>query len=873
MSINLGGFTVGQVTFIEQLAKNTGLDAGVIAAWVYLEENGSAALSRQSAGNHDWLNVGYTDSGPLGTQNPVWNNPSSAANATANWIKGTWNDPGFGNAAASIQGILATAGQGPQQQIAAIQGSHWASSGYPNFSAVYNELDPSLKRALGAGVGKGGAAGAGGSGTVVDGNASTTYAFQIGGTTNPTEDIWTGINRLAQEVNWYLFSNGEILYFMDGPEMISQAPAMTLDRLANADQIIRWNARYDNCLALDTPIPTPSGWTTMGELRAGDSVFGSDGSVVKVKRASDVFDGRDCYRVGFNDGTSIVADDGHLWQTVSLRKDAETIREVAPQRYLGVRSTAQIRDTLRCVAGATHRIDVAGPLELTDADLPLDPYVLGYWLGDGTAGTPIISCGHRDHASLCNEITRAGYTFNSRSVRATGFAGDETYFRVSPQLDVAVPRSRRARTGTVLRQLGVRDKKRIPAVYLRGSVSQRLALLQGLMDADGTVGRYCCLCLADERLAMDAVELIRSLGFKPTVADKPARGRSRSQTVVNFAARPHLNAFRLPRKAMRYEERLAEKAHDGRSRFRSIIAVDPIDSVPVRCIEVDAVDHLYLAGDGMCPTHNTAYQFVATHQRKFRTQRRTTLSKVTSPTEVQLEVICGIEEVMGGDVVVLANFGPATGRWIVGDCTRSVFRVYSTLTLVPPIAPISELSAAGTTGVAASPTGKTSPRSTGGYVNPLSKVQGLTPSRIDMGVDYSGSGPVLAIGDGTINSITNSGWPGGAFIEIALTSGIYAGKFWYAAENITPTVTKGQTVKAGDQIGILHNADPNSEWGWGAGDGGTSLAASLGQAGVNPGHANCAAGQSANRFLVSLGAPTASTMGFPEAGTMPAGYP
>jgi hypothetical protein len=282
---------------------------------------------------------------------------------------------------------------------------------------------------------------------------------------------------------------------------------------------------------------------------------------------------------------------------------------------------------------------------------------------------------------------------------------------------------------------------------------------------------------------------------------------------------------------------------------------------------------------------NTAFQWVSAHRRKAKVQRKTRTVQITSPTEVQLELFCGIDELRAGDVLVLSSFGPANGRWLIGGCRRSVFSPTSSLTLVPPLSPLSELAVAGTTGRSGSSSsgtgsssgkgssGKAAPATTGGYVNPLGKITGLTGGRIDMGADYSGSGPVLAIGDGKIISISNSGWPGGAFIEIQLSGGAYAGKFWYCAENITPSVQPQQVVKAGDQIGTLINAYPNCELGWGIGTGGTTLAASLGQAGINSGHANCAAGASADRFMRSLGAPACSAQGFPLAGTMPAGYP
>ena len=132
--------TSGQQQFASRLAADTGLDPGVISAWLLAEENGGAATSRQSASNNDWLNIGYTDSGTYGSADSVWSNPINAADATAGWLKGQNTIPGYGTASSGIQSILSTAGQPPASQIAAIQGSGWASSGYPDLPSLYQQV-------------------------------------------------------------------------------------------------------------------------------------------------------------------------------------------------------------------------------------------------------------------------------------------------------------------------------------------------------------------------------------------------------------------------------------------------------------------------------------------------------------------------------------------------------------------------------------------------------------------------------------------------------------------------------------------------------------------------------------------------------------
>ena len=112
----------------------------MVSAWLLAEENGSAASSRQAANNNDWLNIGYTDSGTYGSSDSIWSDPTAAADATAGWLKGQNTIPGYGKASGGIQAILSTAGQAPQAQIAAIQHSGWASSGYPSLPGLYASL-------------------------------------------------------------------------------------------------------------------------------------------------------------------------------------------------------------------------------------------------------------------------------------------------------------------------------------------------------------------------------------------------------------------------------------------------------------------------------------------------------------------------------------------------------------------------------------------------------------------------------------------------------------------------------------------------------------------------------------------------------------
>ena len=132
--------TSDQQRFAARLASDTGLDPGVVSAWLLAEESGGAAVARQSSDNNDWLNIGYTGGGTFGAGDSVWSDPVSAADATAGWLKGQSTIPGYGTASSGIQAILHTAGQAPSAQITALQGSGWAASGYPSLASLYTQV-------------------------------------------------------------------------------------------------------------------------------------------------------------------------------------------------------------------------------------------------------------------------------------------------------------------------------------------------------------------------------------------------------------------------------------------------------------------------------------------------------------------------------------------------------------------------------------------------------------------------------------------------------------------------------------------------------------------------------------------------------------
>ncbi len=334
-------------------------------------------------------------------------------------------------------------------------------------------------------------------------------------------------------------------------------------------------------LARDTPLPTPTGGTTMGEVAVGEELLGADGRATTVVAATDVMCGRPCYEVEFSDGTVIVADGEHQWLTEpraarGLAQQAATGYHRHQRTFATVRTTEEIAATLRCRTAdrrLTHAVVNCRPLDLPHRALLIPPYSLGVWLGAGPS-----------HAA------------NFTSVEA------EIAIHVeAEELDIGSVQAR-------LRTLGVLGNKHIPPVYLRASLTQRRALLAGLLDTDGTVSPRGLVqfSVTSARLSHDVRELVAGLGYRCGISTTQAQARGRTSkpaTAYTLTFSAEDDVFWLERKQLVHKEH--RRYSRARSDARSIVDVRPVRPVAVRCVQVDSGDHLYLAGESMIPTHNS----------------------------------------------------------------------------------------------------------------------------------------------------------------------------------------------------------------------------------------------------------------------------
>lgn len=343
--------------------------------------------------------------------------------------------------------------------------------------------------------------------------------------------------------------------------------------------VLRRSKGWGKALSLDSVIPTSCGWTTMGEVKPGDEVLGAHGQPTKVRAVSPVWLDEPCYRVGFSDGEAVVCNGEHLWTVESLRAGYRTVTV----------TTAHLAANLRRADGACNwRLPMPAPLELPRQYLPVDPYVLGAWLGDGSRDAGQIT---NPDPEVWGEIVSAGYSLGALA-RREGKCRRQTVLGLRGEL----------------RDLGVLHDKHVPPLYLRGSKAQRLALLHGLMDTDGFCDEAgtCEFCTTTPALADAVVELLATLGIKCGITEGEAAlyGRATGpKWRIKFTAHADMPVFRLARKRAR------QPIGDGPRlcRTRRITSVDRVPSVPTRCISVEAPDGLFLVGRRMVQTHNTPF--------------------------------------------------------------------------------------------------------------------------------------------------------------------------------------------------------------------------------------------------------------------------
>lgn len=338
-------------------------------------------------------------------------------------------------------------------------------------------------------------------------------------------------------------------------------------------------ANYEGlALALDTVIPTPDGFTTVGELQEGSKVFDEQGRIRYVV-ATKEWDNRNVYEVSFSNGEKIIADENHQW-----------LVEAGARRLKRIVTTKEMADNVKINKGKVNNycVPVAKPVQYPRQNLLIEPYVLGWWLSDGSKNTAEITSKDEETEEL---LSGKGYELKKKKQPREHAA---TYRLSNLQLQ--------------LRVLNLLYNKHVPDEYKVGSVDQRFSIIQGLMDGDGTVDRWgrCEFTNTSKNLVDSLREILASLGIKSSCQKvKPSGSRKLDIYRVHFITKHHV--FRLTRKV----ERQINPTERTRRIF--IANIKYVGKRKTKCIEVDSPSHLFLCGRTFIPTHNSLLRSAYKH--------------------------------------------------------------------------------------------------------------------------------------------------------------------------------------------------------------------------------------------------------------------
>lgn len=414
----------------------------------------------------------------------------------------------------------------------------------------------------------------------------------------------------------------------------SKAPIMLLTGSAGGGK----------ALALDTEIPTITGFKPMGDVRVGDILFDRFGEPTCVVAVTDIMVNRPCHRIYFSSGESVIADAEHLWIVRDYKRDRNFL---ASTEYMA--NSLHVFQSKR----TNYSVDVVTAVDYQSKEVPIDPYVLGMLLGDGyfrdlsitTADQEIVELiddrldsyylkhtgglhyairpkeGYRPFRQVITPARVYKHTLADRYVAmGKNFDGNETYLGIYPTKDGAEiaadaytndfgPNVRGDGIRHELIELGLNGTrsltKFVPDIYKYNDYGTRLWLLRGLMDADGYIdpgrGRAEFTSIS-KRLANDVHEMLCSLGVKAHISKKNMTFNGEPYVTWRVQFTSDLPVFAINRKAkyVLHPDDLRET-----QRRRYITDIEQIESVPVKCIEVDNEDGSFLITRSYIPTHNS----------------------------------------------------------------------------------------------------------------------------------------------------------------------------------------------------------------------------------------------------------------------------
>lgn len=358
---------------------------------------------------------------------------------------------------------------------------------------------------------------------------------------------------------------------------------------------------FGKALADDENVVTPDGYKQIKELKVGDYVIGSNGKSCKILGVYPQGE-RDIYKVTFSDKTSCRCDKEHLWNVNSLKQRRHRTR-VNGKRFSSpdysfktmtlsdILNEGLVKDGMR-----NFRIPITKPVEFEEKELKINPYLMGYFLGDGTFSRNAITCGKQDIGNCVEELKKCGEEFtvsyyDNRNIYCLNFKKtfkDNIHYYFNEN--------------------HVSDNKFVPHDFKYNTIENRIALLNGLMDSDGTSQKNgtSCFNTKSKQLALDVRDIVLSLGGFATIREKKTGYNYKGNYVdcgIQYECTITLTDESIP--IFRFERK--QKRVKYRKKYKDCKYIDKVEYVGKQnaiCIKVDSEDELFLTNDYIV-THNT----------------------------------------------------------------------------------------------------------------------------------------------------------------------------------------------------------------------------------------------------------------------------
>ena len=338
-------------------------------------------------------------------------------------------------------------------------------------------------------------------------------------------------------------------------------------------------------LELTTPLLLTNGtWTTIGECRIGQKVFGDDGHPTTIIAKSKIFTDHKCYKITFDDRSTLIADADHVWK-VFKKIQGKQVEEL-------IITTKDMLPDWNKYNKYSYRVPIQQTFEGKDNNINIHPYVLGLWLASGTPTQNKIWCKESDYDFMSDEIYACGYNIKDY----VEFSDSNVHFSINNSNFISI-----------LKSLNLINNKHIPKRYLFSSINSRRNLLQGIMDGIGyvdTKGTIEITFGANNKVAENFGTLLSSLSIKYTKINRAVTVDDKEYDAIRFyfSVSKSNTCFRNPNKTARLRDILSEKSF----KYKTIINIEEVESRPMQCIQVNNLSHCYCVGKELTVTHNTA---------------------------------------------------------------------------------------------------------------------------------------------------------------------------------------------------------------------------------------------------------------------------